>query len=315
MASIIRNVVRLGVIGTLAGGAVILVAGPHRVAAMANQAKSAINDTIDQNIDDPIALRAQLRTLEAQYPGRIAKVGADLAEVRLHVADMNVELETTQRVVALADSELMVLDETLARAENALSENSFSVVRVRLDHKTLDLSEAYSKATRMQNSRDNCVSQIEELSRDLSFLRDQEQQLNDLHAQLQTEQTEFQGRIVQLDRDIDAITRGDRMITLMEKRQKTIDELERYSAESLAQVTSKIESLKAGQQQRLQALSNKTDLQRWEDIARMEIRSNTRATSNGRGFQPAVIEIQPDVIEITPQASPEPGESVASRLD
>ena len=315
MAGIIRNVVRLGVIGTLAGGAVLIVAGPHRVTALMHQARTAINDTIDANIDDPIALRAQLRTLEAQYPGRIAKVRADLSEVRQHVGDIAEDLATKERVIDLADAELMILDETLARAEAALSENSFTVVRVRLNHQTMDLSVAYSKANRMQEARNSCTAQIADLGRDLTFLQDQEQQLADLLTQLETEQTEFQGRIVQLDRDIDAITRGERMITLMEKRQKTIDELERYSAESLAQVTAKIQSIKAQQQQRLQALGHKSDLQRWEDIARLEIRTSTRSSEYGRGFVPSVIEIQPDVIEITPLASPEPGESVASRLD
>ena len=82
MASVMKHVIRVGVIGALLVGAGVVIAGPHRVRAMFHQARDNINCKIDRNITDPVALRAQLRDLAGQYPKRIAEVRSDLTELR-----------------------------------------------------------------------------------------------------------------------------------------------------------------------------------------------------------------------------------------
>jgi hypothetical protein len=89
-----KNALRIGTIVALAGGATALIAGPERVGAVFQQAKTTVNAAIDQNVEDPIAMRAQLRDLEGQYPERIAMVREDLAELETQVAQLSRELTT-----------------------------------------------------------------------------------------------------------------------------------------------------------------------------------------------------------------------------
>ena len=74
MATVCKTVVRGVVITALAGGVLVAVAGPHRVHAMFDQARGNITQVIDNNIDDPVILRGQIKKLEAQYPKKIAEV-------------------------------------------------------------------------------------------------------------------------------------------------------------------------------------------------------------------------------------------------
>ena len=76
MGCIGKTVVRTGVIVALVGGTAAVIAGPHRVGAAFHQTQSHINQVIDEHIDDPIALRSQIKRLEAEYPKKIAQVRA-----------------------------------------------------------------------------------------------------------------------------------------------------------------------------------------------------------------------------------------------
>ena len=88
-----KAIVRYTIITGLVGGAACLVAGPDRLSALAAQTRGKINAEIDKHIEDPIALRSQLRSLEGQYPERIASVRGDLAELREQATQLKRELE------------------------------------------------------------------------------------------------------------------------------------------------------------------------------------------------------------------------------
>ena len=93
MGCIGKTVVRGVVITALAGGVLVAVAGPHRVGALVQQTRGNIVSVIDDNIDDPVLLRAQIKKLEAQYPGKIAEVRSDLSEVQTQIAQLDRELK------------------------------------------------------------------------------------------------------------------------------------------------------------------------------------------------------------------------------
>ena len=102
MAGIVKTVIRLGVIGALVTGGAVVIAGPHRVVALGHQMQSKIVNVIDANIDDPVALRAQLRDLQAQYPERIAEVRSQLAELVEQVRQIHREKAVSEKVVTMA---------------------------------------------------------------------------------------------------------------------------------------------------------------------------------------------------------------------
>lgn len=293
-----RCIVRSALILALVGGATVAVAGPHRVAAVFQQAKQKINSGIDNHIEDPVALRAQLRELEGQYPQRIADVRGDLAELEAQVGQLTRELSVSQRVVALADEDLLQVQDLLAKAEEARVQNVGHVIRVRLDNQSMDLEQVYSKANSISQSRSAYASRASDIERDLGLLSQQRDRLSTLLNQLETERAEFQAQLWTLDRQVDAIARNDRMIELMSKRQETLDRVSRYEVASLDQLTGKMADIRARQESELQALSAQGGASTYEQRAKMQL--DIEASKPGL-ISPARIEVKPPVLEITPE--------------
>ena len=113
-----RKLIRTCVVGGLglglAGGAVAMIAGPERAAVMLSQAQQEIQSRIDNQIDDPVAIRSQLRKLEAEYPERISQLNGDLAELNEQISQLERERSISTRVVELADRDLGVIEDQLA---------------------------------------------------------------------------------------------------------------------------------------------------------------------------------------------------------
>ena len=52
MAGIFKTLIRVGVITAVSAGAAVLIAGPHRTAALVSQAREHIMSHIDERIED-----------------------------------------------------------------------------------------------------------------------------------------------------------------------------------------------------------------------------------------------------------------------
>lgn len=298
-----KALVRTAVITALAGGTAVLIAGPERVGALFSQARQSLNHQIDQHIQDPIALRAQLKDLEGEYPHRIADVRADLAELQAQKTQLARELEVSERVVQLSRADADELTQLIAHAEGVqatlASTSSEQVIRVNTGSECFDLKDAYAKANKVRQVHNAYVTRAEDIRRDMGYLGQQEQRLASLLDQLQSEHAEFQTQMWQLDRQVDTIARNDRLIDMMEKRQKTLDSNSRYSASSIDQVHSRFADIRARQEARLEALGTASSTTNYEDRAKFELDSQkSLQPSNTSSFKkltpkPAVIEIGP----------------------
>jgi chromosome segregation ATPase len=298
MARVICKVVRVGVIGALGLGAAALIAeaaSPGSARAMARQAKQTVGQAISDRIEDPVALRAQLRDLELQYPRRIEAVRHDLAELNAQLQQFEQELAVTDRVVHLAEADLADLRAQLARAEEArATATGYTVVRLRHENRVLDLTEAYAKADRIQQLRDSYAARADEIKRDLGLLGEQQERLGGLLATLETERAQFQSQLWQLDRQIDAVARNERLIAMLEKRQRTLDEIGPFSASSLEHVTGRIARIRAEQESRMQALAGSGAEADYESRARVQVDA-----TRGQG-RPLILDVEP--IEIGPES-------------
>jgi chromosome segregation ATPase len=311
---LVKNVVRFGVIGTLAGGGLMVVAEtarPGSVSAIFGQGKQAIAGVIDRNIDDPVALRAQIAQLEAQYPKKIAEVRSDLRDVRDQITQLSRKVKESRMVVQLTQADLEQLDTGLARAREVQARNPGAIVRISLDKGRVDLRDALNERRGIEQTMQVHANLVVELERDLGYLTEQEHQLAELLTKLETEHAEFQGKLAALDMQIDSIARNDRMIAMMEDRQKTIDEHSRYRAAGLDQLDSHIARIRSEQQARLESIAgrqqDKDYLREAQYLLDVEARGDraepVRTPAPGRIdallTAPEIIDVDPDAPETT----------------
>jgi predicted RNase H-like nuclease (RuvC/YqgF family) len=314
---IVRTVVRAGVITAVVGGAALVVAGPDRAFAVFHQTRSKVNTAIDSRVTDPVALRAQLKDLESQYPKRISDMRGDLAELEEQIRQLEREMSVSHKVVAMADVDLEQMQSVLARAEEARAQAAGHVIRVRFDDsRPMSLDDAYTRANRVSQVRSVYASRTADIERDLTYLGQQRERLVALLEQLETERSEFQTQLWQLDRQVDAIARNDRMIELMQKRESTIENQSRYRAASLDQVTARLAEIRAKQESKLQMYGQSNDVKNYENAAKFLLDNELRGRGGSapdRLQRERTIEVAPSVIEIGPEPRPKkPGEQVAS---
>lgn len=308
----VKGLVRYGLIAGLVAGAGVVVAGPERVSALLTQTHDSIHAQIDKCVKDPVALRAQLRKLEGQYPARIAEVRGDLAELRTQIGQLNRDRDVNGRAMELAAADLNSLQSMLAKAENlrgstnavlTSSEENAPVFAVRFAGETLGLDQAHSKLNAIEQHSAAFAQRVADIDRDLGYLAQQETRLATLLDQLETEQGQFQSQLWQLDRQVDAIARNDRMIEMMSKRQNTIDKHSRYRAESLDQVNVRVADIRARQEAQLESLSKTTTANNYENRARLDLdgRNARNAAAPARTFAPKsktpVIEVKPEDVK------------------
>lgn len=319
-----RTAFRVALIAGLAVGGLALIAGHERVAALFDQARDSINSHIDKAITDPVALRAQLRSLEGQYPQRIAQVRSDLGEVRGQMQQLQRELQVSSRVSDLASRDLDALQSMIAQAESlntpaiasqpTVSGASFrgdddgpAHASPRVDRRVelvfgdsrLSLDQAYTRATEITNTKNAYVARANDIQRDLGYLTQQETRLANLLNKLEGERAEFQVQLWQLDRQVDSIARNERMIDVLSRRQKSIDEVSRYKVASLDQLNSRVADLRAKQEAQLASLTVSEGRSDYEQRAKLEL---DRAASKNIGAKPAPAKV--DVIEIRPSNDP-----------
>lgn len=308
-----KHVVRTGVIGALGLGAIVTIAGPERIKALFTQAQTAVNDQIDKAITDPVALRAQLRSLQEEYPKRIADVRGDLAQLKAQQAQLKRDAQVSQRVVEMADSDMDKLSSALDHAQSATIQPAAyggseingvaSQVLIVFKGEKIDVATAQTKAQQVAATRNSYAARAVDIQRDLGYLSQQEQQLTTLATKLENEQTAFNTQMFDLDRQIDAIGRNDRMITILSDRQKSLDEQSRYRAGSLDHITSKLADLRARQEAQLTSLGKMQDHTAYEDAAKTSL-DREKGLEAARKSRDGELEIKPTVIEINPDRLP-----------
>ncbi len=278
MFSIFKHVFRIGVIGVLAtgvvGGAALMVAGPERTKAVIDQVHGDIVASIDEAIDDPVALRSQLVELEREYPKRIGQVRGDLAELNEQIRQLERDRDVAERVVAMAR-------EDVARYEPALAEAAANRARgaepranlVSFGDHVLSYDRAQAKFNQIQGTLVAYTNRAADAAHDLTYLGQQSTRLEDLLVQLETERAQFQSQIAQLSRQVDAIARNERLIHLLEKRNKTIEQCSRFEVVSIDHLTGRLAEIRSRQEAELDHLANATEQSDYEELARMQLRT------------------------------------------
>ena len=255
MFGFIKGVSKTAFLATLSVAAItggsLLIAGPGRTMAVAHELKSKVASAIDQSLDDPIALRRQLVEIEREYPARISEVRQDLAGLQSDITRLEQEEAVSARVVVLAKEDLAVLRAELPAAQaTAGGRRPLRASSSRVRHLEQIVVANEGKAL--------------DAGADLDALRSQEARMVQVLEQLETERAQFQVQLSQLERQVASIARNDRMIELMEKRQRTLDRIRSWDAVSLDQIQGRIQSIRAQQEARLDVLTQDQDVVDYE---------------------------------------------------
>ncbi len=256
MSCIGKCVVKWGLLtGVALGGAAVLF--PDHVAAGLYQVKSTAQDIADQVVDDPVALRRQLEKLGDEYPDRIAAVQGEIAQVNHELSLVAEEADTAQRVVAITTQDLSELQGLIAKAEARQQEVAgIRTVAVRFDGARFDIDGAYEEARRINGVRLSYEDRLALAEQQATFLNEQKTRLHEILANLTTEFETFQSQMWQLDRQIEAVKRNERLIEMVKEQESTLASYDKFGkVGNLGQLQSKLKQLQVEQQARLEALS------------------------------------------------------------
>ncbi len=258
--------------GAAIGGA-LLIAGPQRTAAVLDQVHGDLLECIDENITDPSALRSQLQELEEEYPERISAIRSDLAEVREQMRQLTREKAISQRVVEMAQADLNLLEPAMneATALRASSGGARTTV-VSWGDSVYSYDRADNQVKQMRQTILAYTNRAADATHDLAYLQQQEQRLEELLGTLETERAQFQSQIWGLSRQVDAIARNERLIELVEKRNRTIEECSRFDGVSLDHLTARLAEVRSRQEAELDVLSNSQHQLDYEDMARVQLK-------------------------------------------
>ena len=250
--SFTRSIIRWGLISGLALGGLTLLIGPHKVAYGLHQIRAQAQMIVDRVGNDTGALRHQLERMADQYPDRIATVRGELAEVEHQLAQFHRDAEISNRVVAMTTEDLTEL-KTLVVSAQSNSTARYAVLRFK--GVRFDVPQAYTEAQRINDVRINYQDRAASNVQQISMLTEQKNRLTDICDQLESEYATFQTQMWQLDSQIDAIERNERLIEMTEDLQATLDSYDRWGEiGNLKQLEGKLAELRTIQKAQLDTL-------------------------------------------------------------
>lgn len=256
------TVIGAALLAAVAGGAAMLV-GPERVEAAVEQVTGRLEHLIDDRIQDPVALRQKLATLERRYPERIRQVRNDMNELTLEIARLEREKAVSERVVELVDVDVAALTPLIEEARSGRA----ALAAVQFEDEVMSLPTAKTKLDTIQRARVVHTARAEDAGHSLKYLRQQESRFAELLSQLETEHLQLTSQLQQLEREVDSIARNERLIELLEKRQNTLERASRYEAVSLGEITGELARIRAEQEARLDLLAASRNVTDYEERA------------------------------------------------
>ncbi len=253
--SFTRSIIRWGLISGLALGGLTLLIGPHKVAAGLHQIRANVQMVVDRALDEPAALRRQLEQMADQYPDRIATVRGELAEVEHQLAQFDRDSEISTRVVAMTTKDLTELKTLVVRAESDPNNTAVRAVFVRFKGIRFDVPQAYTEAKRINSVRLNYQDRAASNVQQISMLAEQKARLIEICDRLEDEYATFTTQMWQLDSQIDAIERNERLIEMTKDLQATLDNYDRWGEiGNLKQLEGKLAELRTIQKAQLDTL-------------------------------------------------------------
>jgi chromosome segregation ATPase len=235
-----KALLRWGLVSAaIVGGTTILV-GPERVAAGFDQVRTMASHVFEDFVDDPVALRRQLQGLADQYPDRITEVRSEIAQIDIQIDQLNHDNEVADRVIALTSDDLEEIRVAVVDAE--ISMEAGQKVAIRRGSFKVNVNQARSEARRIAGIKANYQDRLNSNDQQVTLISNQRERLSEILGQLENEYGQFEEKLWVLDRQIDAIERNDRLITMTEEQQAILQDYEKLGkVGNLRQLEAKLE--------------------------------------------------------------------------
>jgi ribosomal protein L29 len=255
MGATSRFIVRWGIIGGLAVGGITLLVGPQRVMACIDQLREEANNVVEKLVDDPIALRRQLDNLASQYPKRIAEVRGEIARLDQQLEQFDRDERIAIRVIELTTVDLEVLRDLVEDAQATTGVRG--TPSIRFEGIRYNLDGAYTEGRRIRTVRANYEDRLASDRRQIELMGEQKSRLVSILEKIEHEHETYRAQLWQLDREIDAIERNDRIIAMVEQQQETLSGFDRFgSAGNLDQVRARLAEIRTVQESTILALTD-----------------------------------------------------------
>jgi phage shock protein A len=234
--------------------------------------RAKAQSVVDLAVDNPAALRRQLEDLADEYPDRIATVRGEIAEVDHQLSQFERDTEIAARVVAMTTDDLTELKTLITRAEGV----DGRPVYVRFSGVRFGLDQAYGEARRINTVRVTYDDRVSCNQQQLQLLNQQKARLVDVLSQLEEEYTTFETQMWQLDRQIDAIERNERLIDMTEQLQATLATYDQWSkVGNLHQLEAKLAELQTIQEAQLATLEKQGIHRDYEKRAKYDLETES----------------------------------------
>jgi chromosome segregation ATPase len=276
----VKSIVRFGVISGLAIGGAVLVTeavAPGRLHAISQQVQTQFVSALDEQIEDPVKLRNQLRDLEKQYPGKIAKVRGEIAELDEQLAQFHRDLDVAQRVVDLASADKQVLDAALAEAEQVRSEEPYATIRVKHNNSRLGVDDAYERASEIQRTINAYTARANAAQQSIDLLGQHRVRWTEQLDKLESEHAEFQARLAQLEGQIEMYARNEKLLDMLEERDRALRNFDTFEAVSLEQMNQQLAKKEAEQEARINALMQQSSGESYAEKAERQLQDEQNA--------------------------------------
>lgn len=271
MYSLIKTLFKISLIGGLVifvlAGSSLILAGSDRSEAILHDVRDKIGQAIDANLDDPAALRRELTQLGREYPARISKVRKDLAGLRCDINQLERDHGISSRVVELADEDLAQLHPNLDGPGTA---NAHLAAFGTAD-RAYPARGVARRVLQIQQTRAAHLSRARDANQQLSLLRQQEAQFVDVLHKLEGDQAKLRTQLDQLNLQVDSIQRNERLIQLLDRRKRTLEECRTYDLQTLDQMTGKLTQILTEQSVELEMLTVLEHGQDYEEEARHQL--------------------------------------------
>lgn len=266
---LVRSFLRWSIIAGLGLGALSLVIGPQRVGAAFAQIRGWGQNAVDRFVEDPVALRRQLEQLGSEYPSRIGQLRGEIAQLDRQISQLAQDGEISRRVVAMTTADLEQLQTAIAKATGDEAGARPASLQGR-DHAASGLR---AEAKRIQQIRASHSDRLASCDKQLAMLRDQRAKLTAVLQKLEREHADFQMKLAALDRQIDAVSRNQRLIEMAKEQAKVLAEYERSGrVGNLGQLEGRLEQLRIEQEAQLQVLLQGAEGDPYEAAAREALR-------------------------------------------